>query len=101
MHYELPVVCYKTEGTPKLNQEQECVLIAENGNVNDLASKMLLLLENGEKVEELRRNAKDYSLRWSDDKGNLLQMVNTLYAVVDHYRSGTQIPKHLLFDEKI
>ena len=101
MHYELPVICYKTDGTPKLNQDKECVLIAENGNVEDLAAKMLKVLSDPEKVTELRQNAKEYSRRWNDDEGNLRQMVGNFYAVVNHYRRGTPIPEELLCDENV
>ncbi len=99
MHYELPVICYKTEGTPTLNQDKECVLIAENGNVEDLAAKMIQLLSDQKKEEELRKNAKEYSRRWNDDEGNLRQMVDNFYAVVDNYRNGTPIPERLLYYE--
>ena len=99
MHYGLPVVCYRTEGTPLLNQNKECVLIAENGDIEELASKMLQLLSDDDKVERLRRNAKEYSRRWSDDEGNLRQMVDNFYAVVDNYRNGTPIPERLLYKE--
>lgn len=99
MHYELPVICYKTEGTPKLNQDKECVLIAENGDVEDLASKMIQLLSDQEKQNELRKNAKEFSRRWNDDEGNLRQMVDNFYAVVDNYRNGTPIPERLLYNE--
>lgn len=101
MHYELPVICYKTDGTPKLNQDKECVLIAENGNVEDLAAKMLKVLSDPEKVTELRQNTKEYSRRWNDDEGNLRQMAGNFYAVVNHYRRGTPIPEELLCDENV
>lgn len=101
MHYELPVICYKTEGTPKLNQDKECVLIAENGDVEDLAAKMLVLLDDEEKVNQLRINAKDFSRRWSDDQRNSQQMSDNFHAVVEHYRNGTPIPMELLCNENI
>lgn len=101
MHYELPVVCYKTDGTPKLNDEQECVLIAENGNVEDLAVKMLVLLDDEKKVNQLRNNAKEFSRRWSDNQRNSQQMSDNFHAVVEHYRNGTPIPKELLCNENI
>lgn len=97
MHYGLPVVCYKTEGTETLNAEKECVLLAENSNVEDLAAKMLYMLDNKEKAEELRRNAKEYSVRWSDDEKNTKQMVDNFKAVIDNYRNGTPIPEKLLY----
>lgn len=99
MHYELPVICYKTEGTPKLNQDKECVLIAENGDVEDLASKMIQLLSDLEKQNELRKNAKEFSRRWNDDEGTLRQMVDNFFAVVNNYRNGTPIPERLLYNE--
>ena len=101
MHYELPVICYKTEGTPKLNQDKECVLIAENGDVEDLAAKMIQMLSDQKKAEELRKNAKEFSHRWNDDEGNLRQMVDNFYAVVDNYRNRTPISERLLYNEDL
>ena len=99
MHYELPVVCYKTVGTPQLNEDKECVLIAENGNIEDLADRMIQLLTDDEKVYQLRQNAKEFASRWNDNEGNLQQMVENFYAIVDNYRNGTPIPVRLLYEE--
>ena len=96
MHYGLPVVCYKTEGTPKINTENDCVLIAENGDVEDLAKQMIKLLENETLAVELRNNAKAYATRWNDDEGNSNQMSRNFHAVVEHYYNGTPIPEELL-----
>ena len=100
MHYGLPVVCYKTEGTPKINTENDCVLIAENGNVEDLAKQMLKLMENDTLAMNLRNNAKAYATRWSDDEGNSNQMSRIFHAVVEHYYNGTPIPEELLCKER-
>ena len=99
MHYGLPVVCYKTEGTPKINADNECVLIAENSDVEDLANQMLKLMENETLAMELRNNAKAYATRWSDDESNSNQMSRIFHAVVDHYYNGTPIPEELLCKE--
>ena len=99
MHYGLPVVCYKTEGTPKINADKECVLIAENSDVEDLAKQMLKLMENETLAKELRNNAKVYATRWSDDEGNSNQMSRNFHAVVEHYYNGTPIPEELLCKE--
>lgn len=101
MHYELPVICYKTEGTMNLNKNKKCVLIAENGDADDLAAKMLQLLSNSDDVVELRQNAKEYSRRWNDDEANSRQMAANFHAVVNHYRRGTPIPEELLCDENV
>lgn len=97
MYYELPVVCYKTEGTVTLNEEKPCVLIAENSNVEDLAKQMLKLLDDQSLAEELRANAKDYSSIWNDDERITNQMVGIFKAVVDNYNNGTPIPSELLY----
>lgn len=99
MHYGLPVVCYKTEGTPKINADKECVLIAENSDVKDLAKQMLKLMENETLAKELRNNAKAYATRWNDDEGNSNQMSRNFHAVVEHYYNGTPIPEELLCKE--
>ena len=96
MHYGIPVVCYKTVGTPTLNKERECVLIAENGNVEDLALKMLTLLDNAEKAEQLRKNAKEYIDNRTDDSIISQQMSDVFHAVVNNYRYGTPIPEELI-----
>lgn len=96
MHYELPVVCYATEGTITLNKEKECVLIAKNSDVDDLASQMLMLLDNPQKADLLRQNAKEYSIRWSNDAENSQQMVDNFKAVIENYRNGTPVPEKLL-----
>ena len=100
MHYNLPVVCYRTEGTITLNKEKECVLIAENGNVEDLAKKMLLLMSDSSKADDLRKNAKEYSKIWSEDEKIAQQMVNNFRAVVEHYRYGTPVPEEFQYKEQ-
>ena len=99
MHYGLPVVCYKTEGTPKINNEKECVLIAENSDVEDLAKQMLKLMEDETLAKDMCNNAKAYATRWSDDEGNSNQMSRNFHAIVEHYYNGTPIPDELLCEE--
>lgn len=102
MHYGFPMICYHTAGTPLLNENKECVLIAENSNVDDLADKMLLLLRDEQKAKALAINAKEYfSLKWGDDQRIRRQMVDNFRAVIANYREGTPIPKELLCDENI
>ena len=100
MHYELPVVCYKTEGTITLNEEKPCVLTADNSNVEDLATKMLMLLDDHSVAEVLRKNAKEYSSIWNDDERITNQMVGVFNAVVNHYNNGITIPSELLYTPK-
>ena len=96
MHYDLPVLCYRTEGTEKLNQEKRCVLLAENGNMNDLADKMLMLLENKELVNELTTNGREFAIQDNNDAVISQQMSDVFHAVVSHYRYGTLVPEQLI-----
>lgn len=99
MHYGLPVVCYKTEDTPKINTENDCVIIAENGDVEDLAKQMIKLMDNETWAKELRNNAKAYAIRWNDDEGISNQMSRNFHAVIEHYYHGVPIPEVLLCKE--
>lgn len=99
MQYGLPVVCYKTTGTPSLNTTKECVLIADLNNVNQLAEKMLLLLNNPVKAEELKRNAiENTKERYARSLGNMQRLVDNFKAIIDNYNFKTPIPQEQLFD---
>ncbi|MCR4903430.1 MAG: glycosyltransferase [Butyrivibrio sp.] len=86
MFYGLPLVVYKTPGTPSLNKDKECVLIAEHSNVEDLAQKMLELMDNSEKAEMLRNNAKECILkRFKEEEGNAERLINELKRIISYY----------------
>lgn len=98
MHYEMPVVVYKTAGTPTLNKEKECVLIAEMEDVRQLADKMILLLNDSKKVLELRKNAKELVDFRNDGKRISDVVMNNFRAIVMHFRYGEQIPQELIYN---
>ena len=98
MYYQLPVICYKTEGTSLLNVGEERVLIAENGDYKDLASKMLVFLMNPDTVERLRKSAKAYADLRNDNERIAEQIVSAFKAVIAHFKYGSAIPKDLLYD---
>lgn len=100
MQYGLPVVCYETLGTPSLNREKECVLIAEKNNVEELAEKMLLLMEDPLLVDKLRQNAFDYWQKnvWNEAQQSMPRLVENFKSIINNYRNGTPIPKEQLFE---
>lgn len=99
MQLGLPMIVYRTSGTPCFNNEKECVLIAEHSNVEDLAAKMLILLDNPEKADVLRQNALEYQKKRVEQiKNNGYRLWENYQAVVAHYRSGQPIPQEQLFD---
>lgn len=99
MHFGLPLVCYRTEGTPTLNTGKQRVLIAENGNVEELAAKMLELLDNPGLAQELSPEAKEYVDAQNNQDVIAAEMLASFRAVVANYRDGIEIPKGVLYEE--
>lgn len=98
MLLELPVVTYKTTGTPYLNKDGETVLLAEIGDVNTLANHMLKLLNDSEYASNLAVKAKAFVEKEFDNNKSAQRLLSCLRAVVDHYHNNTPITKELLFD---
>lgn len=95
----LPVVVYKTTGTPKFNKEQRCALIANMNDINGLANHMIALLEDDHLAEELTINARRYREQERlVNKRIWEKMVMNFQVIIDNYHKGTTIPKCLLFD---
>lgn len=99
MQLGLPLVVYKTTGTPAFNREKECALIAEHSNVEDLAAKMLVLMDHPEKAEMLAKNAREFQEKRAEyNKGNGERLMANFRAIIDNYRNGTPIPQEQLFN---
>lgn len=102
LQYGLPVVCYKTSGTPTLNAEKECVLIAEMNNIEDLAEKMLQLMDDPKKAQELRTNALEFSKkRLQESEENMPQLVENFKTIINNYNFGTPIPEDQLYESQM
>lgn len=97
MRFGLPMVCYKTTGTPEFNKEKECVLIADKDNVEELASKMLVLMNDEQKANELRNNSYEY-IQVMDEKSlkNMDKLVDNFRAIIDNFKTGKEIPQDQL-----
>ena len=102
MQLGLPLVVYRTTGTPALNRNKECVLIADKENIEQLAGHMLTLMENPDLGKMLAQNAREYQERkiiTASQNGE--RLMSTIRAVVENYRKGTPIPTELLFNPEI
>lgn len=99
MQLGLPLVVYETSGTPIFNKEKECVLIAPLNNVNKLAQHMLTLLEDEEKANVLKKNAREFQEQQLIEKShNGDRLLNNLYSILDHYNNKIEIPVEQLFN---
>ena len=102
MQLGLPLVVYRTTGTPTFNREKECVLIAEKGNVEELAQHMLSLMEHPEKAELLASNAREYQEKKVEyNKRNGYRLIDNFKAIIENYRHGMPIPQEQLFNPEI
>lgn len=102
MQLGLPLIVYKTTGTPTFNQEKECVLIAEKGNVEELAQHMLTLMEQPEKAKQLAKNAREYQQKKAEyNKGNGDRLIANFKAIIENYLHGTPIPQNQLFNPEM
>jgi glycosyltransferase involved in cell wall biosynthesis len=98
MLLELPVVTYKTTGTPYLNKDGETVLLADIGDIETLAKNMLKLLESPELAKKLKKAAKAFVEREFDNTQSAKRLVKNYKAVIDHYHHNIPIPDNLLFN---
>lgn len=98
MQLEIPMVVYKTTGTPSFNKEKRCALIADLNNIEGLAEAMVLLLDDPKLADELRRNAREYQEKNAEiAKKNGQNLLDNCKAVIDNYKNGTSIPEQQLF----
>lgn len=95
---DLPVVTYKTTGTPYLNRDNQSVLISEIDDITGLADNMLKLLNSPDLALSLRKNAKKFVENEFDNTSSALRLVNNYKAVIDNYYNNTTIPNEQLFD---
>lgn len=99
MQLGLPIVVYKTSGTPSFNREKQCALIAEKENVEQLAQHMMTLMENPELAETLRKNAREFQEKKAEmAKQNGNRLVETFKAIIAKEQQGKDIPHYLFFN---
>ena len=101
MRLGLPMVVYKTSGTPGYNLEKECALIAEMNNIEDLAAKMLILMDDVARAEQIKVNAQEFIRKRTESRMNAMnRIVADVNAILNHYSNAAPISKELLFDPK-
>ena len=99
MQLGLPLVVYKTTGTPSFNCEKQCALIAEKENVVQLAQHMMLLMDNQGLAESLKANAREFQEKKAEiAKQNGNRLVETFKAIIAKEHRGKDIPQELLFN---
>lgn len=99
MQLGLPIVVYRTTGTPYFNRDGLSALIAEKDNVQDLAKHMISLIDNPDLADTLKINARLYQEKKAMiAKDNGPQLLSIFRAVYANAICGKPIPTGLLFD---
>ena len=99
MFLGIPIVVYKTSGTPAFNFEKRCALIAEMNDIEGLADNMKTLLCNPEIANELKVNGRWYKEnKAKKDKVNWDRMVRGFSAICESAKNKGKIPEEVLFN---
>lgn len=98
MLLELPLITYKTTGTPFLNKDGQTVLFGDIDDIDTLAKNMLTFLNNPAFADELAVKAKAFVEKEFNNTTNAKRLVENYRAVINHYHNNTPIPQELLFN---
>jgi len=94
----LPLITYKTSGTPTLNKYGEAVLICDIDDINSLAQNMLRVMKEPELVKKMLNNSKIFIDKEYDNVAIIDRLVSIYNAVYKHYYENEPIPKELIFN---
>lgn len=95
----LPTVVYETTGTPALNKEKNCVLIAKKGDVDDLANKMMLLMDNEQLAKTLSKNSVEFMKEYREsNESRMQQLIAEFKAIINNYHFNISIPSDYLYE---
>lgn len=95
---DIPVVTYKTTGSPYLNKNGEAVLLANVDDIDTLAQQMIVLMKNPDKAQQLAANARRFVEEEFDNTRSAKRLLDNYYQVIEHYQNGKEIDQKQLFD---
>lgn len=99
MRLGLPIVTFRTSGTPTLNKYGKTVLLADIDDNITLANNMISLMETPSLSVELKQNMAFYISKRDKEKGdNIIILQRQIISVINHFRNHTPIPQELLFN---
>jgi glycosyltransferase involved in cell wall biosynthesis len=98
MQLGLPVITYKTTGTPFLNKDGQTVLLADIADIQKLAENMINLLESSALANQLIREAKIFVEKEYNGNNVVEKLISNFRLVLNHYHYDIPIPRDMLFD---
>ena len=98
MYYKNPVVTNITPETPYINRDKKRMLVAEKGNIDSLADKMISLLEDQSLAKELVDNGYEYMLSDMDNDEKKETILNILTSIIANFNQNKPIEQSLLMN---
>ena len=92
----LPVITTITEGTPKLNAHNQCVLLSPKGDGDALAANMIRLLEDNNLAEMLVDNSYKNAEGRTSNKDIIKKWHDAYLYILRHFTEGVEIPQNFL-----
>lgn len=91
----LPVVTFKTKGTPQINKNGEAVLLSDIGDYQSMANNMLRLTEDVTLGESMVMKAREfYTNIWELNQATQ-RLTDIYHAVYENFYDGIEIPTGL------
>lgn len=91
----LPVVTFKTKGTPQINNSGEAVLLSDIGDYQDMANNMLRLVNDEALGRSMVIKARDfYTNIWELNQATH-RLTDIYHSVYENFHNGTEIPDKL------
>lgn len=94
----LPVVVYENASVKAINAEGDNLLAARMEDVDDLATKMIFVLENPEQALAIAENGKRYAEKAFNNNPIGDKLIANFQAIISNYRNGVPLPKDLMLE---
>lgn len=91
----LPVVTFRTKGTPQMNNRGIAVLLSDIGDYDNMALNILMLMEDTVLAETMRCNAKRFISNIWDNRTAVIRLGKVYHAIYENFHNGTTIPHDL------
>jgi glycosyltransferase involved in cell wall biosynthesis len=87
MFLKIPVVAYATDSIPELNKKVESILLVDKFDIDGLAEKILLLLENEELWNKMAEQGYKTINEWFDNSKVYPELRSAYEAVIEDFNS--------------
>lgn len=92
----LPVITFRTKGTPQMNDDGISVLLSDIDDFDSMADNMLKLIDNTELQSLMRKNSRAFYKKIWQTEDSVTRLSRVYHSVYNHFHTGQPIPEDLL-----